>query len=321
MTRIKYILLVVSAVLFGVLPAFAFAQTTGAAQGLSGTTAFNWSGYISDTGTYTAVSGSWVVPTVTTVSSTNAADATWVGIGGVLTHDLIQAGTEAVPNTSGGIDYQAWYELLPGASRTVPLSVHPGDVMNVAVTQESNANGVWAISFTDTTTGQSYSTTVNYASSLSSAEWIEEMPAGVGTVIALDNFGTVNFSGGSTVQNGGSETIAGSGAQPLTMTNNLNQPLAIPSVLGADGASFSVTRTVAASSAIGIGDPFGGRTFVTNIPTPNENISTGTPSIAVPYGGGYGARGRHRAYRSYTYSATDGNETMRVVIFGRSFGL
>lgn len=309
-----------SAVLFGILPALAFAQTTGAAQGLSGTTAFNWSGYVSDNGTYTAIHGSWVVPTITAVSSTNAADATWVGIGGVLSHDLIQAGTEAVPNTSGGINYQAWYELLPGASQTVPLSVHPGDSMNVSVTQESNASGLWAISFTDMTTGQSYSTTVSYASSLSSAEWIEEMPAGVGMSISLDDFGVVNFSGGSTVQNGSSVTISGSGAQPLTMANEMDQLLAVPSALGSDGASFSITRTDAASSAIGIGDPFGGRTFITSIPTPNGNVSTGTTSIAVSYGSGYGVRDWHRTYHSYSYSMTGGNETIRLVIAGGSFG-
>jgi hypothetical protein len=311
-------MLAVGAVLFGIAPAFAIAQTTGAAQGLSGTTAFNWSGYVSDSGTYTAVSGNWIIPAVANANinttSGASADATWVGIGGVSSHDLIQAGTEAVPTIRGGMDYQAWYELLPGAAQIVPLTVHTGDAMSVSVAQDSNASGLWTISFTDTTTGQSYSTTVNYASSLSSAEWIEEMPAGVGTSIALDNFGSINFTGGSAVQNGNSVTIAGSGAQPLTMANTLNQPLAIPSTIGADGASFSITRTNAASSAIGVGNPFGNSTFITGVPIAGGS-STGTPNTATSYGRRNGHRHGH-----YSYSFTNNSGTIAVVILGNSFG-
>src|SRR5258707_409862 len=81
-------------------PVLAFADTSGAsnnggagaAQNITGSTALNWAGYVSQKGVYTGVSGSWVVPSVTSTSQ-NAADAAWVGIGGVLTHDLIQAGT------------------------------------------------------------------------------------------------------------------------------------------------------------------------------------------------------------------------------------
>ena len=315
MKQSSLVLFVVFTIFLTAIPAFSFAQTTGAAQGLSGTTAFNWSGYISDIGVYTGVTGNWVIPTVANADiNTNSADATWVGIGGVLSHDLIQAGTEAVPTARGGVDYQAWYELLPDASQVVPLVVHTGDAMSVSIEQESNANGLWKISFSDTTTGQTYNTTVNYASSLSSAEWIEEMPAGVGTSISLDNFGTVNFSSGSTVQNGSSMTIAESGAQPLTMANMLDQPLAVPSDIGTDGASFSVTRTNAVSNAIGIGDPFGNRTFITSIPMPGDS-STDTSNADVPYDGGYGRRHGH-----YSYTISDDSGTISVVIQNDSFG-
>ena len=189
--------------------------------------------------------------------------------------------------------------------------------MNVSVAQESNGSGVWMISFTNVTTGQSYSTTVNYASSRSSAEWIEEMPAGVGTAISLDNFGAVTFTDGSTIESGTTMTIVGSGAQPLTMTNQMDQPIAVPSVLGSDGMSFSVTRTVATSSAIGIGNSFGARTFITSMPIPSGDTSSGAPRIAISYG----TRGRRHQYRSYSYSTTAGNETMRIVILGNSFEL
>src|SRR2546427_2616225 len=50
----------------------------------------NWSGYAANGGTFTSVTATWTVPTVSATSS--GADATWVGIGGLESQDLIQAG-------------------------------------------------------------------------------------------------------------------------------------------------------------------------------------------------------------------------------------
>jgi hypothetical protein len=61
--------------------------------------------------------------------------------------------------------------------------------------------------------------------------------------LPLDNFGTVQFNGGSTVKDGQTMSIAGTGARAITMIGDSNQPLAVPSALGDDGASFSVART------------------------------------------------------------------------------
>jgi hypothetical protein len=174
-----------------------------------------------------------------------SADATWVGIGGVSNNDLIQAGTQDIIQ-NGTSTYIAWYELLPASSVQVPLAVHPNDAVTVSIVQQSSAQ--WQISFSDITTRQSYQTSVSYASSLSSAEWIEEMPSDQRELVSLDNFGTVSFSNGFAVQNGSQLSISGSGAQPMTMITENNQALAIPSSLGLDGESFTVTRTSAAAS-------------------------------------------------------------------------
>src|SRR2546427_4217339 len=50
----------------------------------------NWSGYAASGGTFTSVTATWTVPTVSATSP--GADATWVGIGGLESQDLIQAG-------------------------------------------------------------------------------------------------------------------------------------------------------------------------------------------------------------------------------------
>jgi len=91
---------------------------------------------------------------------------------------------------------------------------------------------------------------VEYDSSHSSAEWVEEAPsAGRGRVIPLDEFGTVVFREAAAVRDGQSLNLAQIGARPMTMINGERRPLAIPSSLGDDGASFSVERTSADSSS------------------------------------------------------------------------
>ena len=219
---------------------------------VAGNTSENWSGYVAPGSGYTSVGAAWVVPTAT-ASTSLAADATWVGIGGVSSTDLIQAGTQAVIE-NGTTTYEAWYELLPAASQEVPLSVHPGDMVSVSITAQSG--GTWLISFADFSDNTVYTTTVAYSSSGSSAEWIEEMPSDDAGVVPIDNFGSVSFSQGFAAQNGERMTLDQAGAQPITMITLSGSVLAAPGALGSDGASFTVTRTdiAADSGAISSGD-------------------------------------------------------------------
>ncbi len=203
----------------------------------------NWAGYIASDGTFTSVKGSWTIPQVSSTST--SADATWIGIGGIRSKDLIQTGTQAMV-ANGRVSYQAWYELLPAGSRRTPLTVSPGDSITASILQQSGNQ--WTISLDDTTTGQHYETSVTYTSSLSSAEWIEEMPVQGRSFIPLDNFGSVQFSGLSTVKNGVELTPTQANAVSMEMANNLGQVVAQPSAMGSDGASFSVTRTTASVS-------------------------------------------------------------------------
>jgi Peptidase A4 family len=202
----------------------------------------NWSGYAATGGSYTAVNGTWTVPQFAP-SSPAGADATWVGIGGVSSRDLIQAGTQQTVSGSGSTQYQAWVETLPQASHPVPLTVNPGDSISIAITQSPQAQDQWLVNFTNNTTGQTYQVTEHYTSSMSSAEWIEEAPSAArGRQIPLDNFGSIDFSQGTTVKDGKSVSIADSGARPITMVARGTNQTAKPSILGADGGSFTITQ-------------------------------------------------------------------------------
>ena len=146
---------------------------------------------------------------------------------------------------------------LPQSTRTVTLSVTAGDTVTVSLTEQSA--GSWLIDMRNVTTGRAYTTTLRYSSSKTSAEWIQEAPS-IGRGIApLDSFGTVKFSAASTVVDGKRQTLAGAGARSVTMTNAVRQPLAVPTAIGRDGASFSVDRTSTPSGGAGTGGAPGRR--------------------------------------------------------------
>lgn len=213
---------------------------------------YNWAGYVSaDQGSqYSAISASWIVPAVSAQAGSDlSADAAWVGIGGTTSGDLIQAGTQALVDSSNHTQYEAWYEVLPDASQPVPLLVSAGDSVQVSLAQTSP--GEWHIAFADTTTGKSYATDVAYNSSLSSAEWVQEMPsmARGRSFIPLDDFNTIAFSDASVTENGVVENLSQAHASPLEMVNIKGETLAEPSALVSQGSSFAVMRTGALASA------------------------------------------------------------------------
>lgn len=235
----------------GTAPAQTQPNTTSTTPAQIFDTSSNWSGYVANGGTYTSVTGTWVVPTVS--ATTAGADATWVGIGGVSGTDLIQAGTQASVTGSGAVTYEAWTEILPDYSRTAPLQITAGDSVTVTITEQSS--GLWLIGMQNNTTRASYEKTLRYDSSRSSAEWIQEAPSTSRGIVPLDNFGTVRFSHASAVKNGRTGNLSALAAEPVAMNNRAGQTLAIPSTLGADGGSFAVTRTDAPGTVQG-----GGRT-------------------------------------------------------------
>jgi hypothetical protein len=236
----------------GTAPSQTQPDTTTTTPARIGDTSSNWSGYVANGGTYTSVTGTWIVPQV--AATTTGADATWVGIGGVTGTDLIQAGTQATVTGDGSVTYSAWTEILPDYSRTAPLQVTAGDTVTVTITEQSS--GLWLIVMENRTTSDTYEKTLRYASSRSSAEWVQEAPSTNRGIVPLSDFGSVRFIGGSAVRDGLTLGLDSLGATPVAMINRAGQAIALPSTLGADGSSFVVTRTSAPGTVQG-----GGRNF------------------------------------------------------------
>lgn len=210
------------------------------------TDSLNWSGYAvtPSSDNVTAVSSTFTVPTAGLDPPGFA--ATWTGIGGYNTSDLIQAGTaeqSAPSNSLLGPQYYAWYELLPasetqltGCSGDANCTVSPGDSITVNISLVSGST--WSISMTDA--GHwSWSKDVSYASSESSGEWILEAPTLAVAQTPLANVGTVPFGPTSTYTAGGvTHTIAAGDPTQIDLgTGVVNE--ATPSALGSDGQSFN----------------------------------------------------------------------------------
>jgi hypothetical protein len=207
----------------------------------------NWSGYAVTPGSgVTAVNGSFVVPSAGALPP--GFSAQWAGIGGYNTNDLIQAGVGENSTPSNpllGPQYFAWYEILPasetpltGCSGDANCTVRPGDAISVNI---HNVSGnTWSVSVADS--GHwTYSHTLTYPSSESSAEWIQEAP----TLVVLQTLpaavGTVHFGPTSTYTHAGTTSTIAAGnptrinESPVGVVNE-----ATTSPLASDGQSFNV---------------------------------------------------------------------------------
>ena len=157
----------------------------------------NWLGY--DQGTieqgggklFNSITGQWTVPSAAPHASGQAASSSdWIGIGGgcvdagcaVTDQTLIQTGTEQDVSATGAATYSAWWEAIPAPSVSIAsVNVSPGDRMYASVAEAIPGSNVWTITLRDLTNGQSSTTTVPYASTHATAEWIEENPLVLGT--------------------------------------------------------------------------------------------------------------------------------------------
>jgi hypothetical protein len=207
----------------------------------------NWSGYAVTPASdgITAVTSTFVVPTAAAAPPGFA--ATWAGIGGYSTSDLIQAGVSENSSPNNGVSgnqYGAWYELLPKSETDLTkctgkksCPVEPGDNVSVSIT-EASANH-WTIDLADPTEGWTWSKTVKYTSSESSAEWILEAPT-VGAQTTLADVGTVHFGPTSTYTAGGqTNTIAEGDPTEIVLSPSGGVDEATPSAIAADGQSFN----------------------------------------------------------------------------------
>jgi hypothetical protein len=206
----------------------------------------NWSGYadVAPAGSHiTAVTGNWTVPTVQLVPP--GLSASWTGIGGYNTQDLIQAGTEQDALPLGGPQYFAWYEILPasetpiaGCAGDASCTVGPGDAVSVSI--NSLGGTQWHIAMANASRHWTWGLTLSYASSQSSAEWILEAPSLIAVPTLLANVGTNTFDPSNRfVIDGATKNIAQGNPVGIQLSVAGLLTEATPSPLDSDGDGFN----------------------------------------------------------------------------------
>jgi hypothetical protein len=196
----------------------------------------NWSGYAVTGQKYAQVAGSWSVPTVIAKPGSRYA-SDWVGIGGLKSADLIQAGTTE-QYVKGHASYNAWTEILPQSETLIPgFTVRPGDAITVDITRGSGK--AWTMVVTDSTRSETYRVTVNYSSRENSAEWIHEAPEVNGTIVDIASTTNVDFDHGTV---NGSTVIGNAGTlHKIVLVGAVpSDTKATPSVLDSDEDGFAI---------------------------------------------------------------------------------
>jgi hypothetical protein len=209
------------------------------------TGSYNWSGYAdtdSTTGSFTKVSGSWVVPTVSCTTEDRILSA-WVGLDGFNSSTVEQDGTLSWCYEDKAL-YYSWYEMYPKGTIVVGTKVKPGDHISASVTRTGTS---YAIKLTDSTTsGNNLSVTKTCAASScldTSAEWIAERSSYSTTgYLPLAPFGAWKLTSGSVKRGSTTGTIASFAPYDITMIDS-TQAYDLSTVSGLSSGNSVFTAT------------------------------------------------------------------------------
>jgi hypothetical protein len=203
---------------------------------------YNWAGYAAGgaNGTVTQVVGTWVQPTLNCASPKTTYLATWVGIDGFNTSDLVQTGTGGACS-GGSASYNAWWEVLP-ASETIigSIPVHAGDTITASVTY-STTSKKFTMAIADGT--HSFSKTEKVSHTVrNAAECIVERPEVGRSLSNLAKFTSDQFSSCTATISGVTGGVGTFGSVfEIDMVNNHDTKIIGKTSAVTGGKTFHVT--------------------------------------------------------------------------------
>lgn len=188
----------------------------------------NWSGAVltsppSGT-TFTSVSAQFTVPTPQAVNGQAGSSSAWVGIDGdTYSAAILQTGIDFSVDSSGAASFDAWYEWFPDYAYDFSgIEINAGDTIAVSVVASSSTSGTATIE--NLSTGQTVNQDLTAPDSSSAlggqnAEWIVEDYESGGSLVTLDNFGSVTFTSASAGLSNG-ESVGTDGADLIDLEQN-----------------------------------------------------------------------------------------------------
>ena len=203
-----------------------------------------WAGYVVVGTDFTAVSASWVVPTLTCAAGANTRSDQWVGIDGFADATVEQdkapklTVSTAPPAIARGGSCSVTPRSNGGGSVPLPYAVFAGDQITASVTL---SGATWTLTVTDTTGHWSVATPEADSSPLqaqASAEWVVEgaKPGGA----PLSEFAPITFEG-ATATAGGTVTALSAAPYMAVQMQVGGSTLATPGAVS--GNNFTVTNS------------------------------------------------------------------------------
>ncbi|KZT03720.1 uncharacterized protein LAESUDRAFT_729021 [Laetiporus sulphureus 93-53] len=202
----------------------------------------NWAGavYAESEGSFTAVTGTFTVPTPSVPSGSSGGTysaAAWVGIDGdTCQNAILQTGVDFTVDENGDVSYNAWYEWYPEVSYDFSgISFSAGDVVQLTVTASSTTSGTAYIENLSTEQTVTQDLSSSYALCEENAEWIVEDYEEDGSLVAFADFGTVTFTNAEATYDG--ETVGPSTATLI----NIEQDGEVLTSVSTDSSSVTIS--------------------------------------------------------------------------------
>jgi hypothetical protein len=240
----------------------------------------SWAGYaVTAAAPYTSASATWQVPKAAYDGGSTPYGyeyvLNWAGVGGYGDATLIQLGTESVVSTSGATSYYAWYELYPAVSQLISKPVKAGDIVTATLQCTAACSPslvqTWQLTLQNLTAGWAWTQSVQYQSSMRSAEWIVEPPYYNTSFLPLANYGQVTYD--PVLANGVNPNLS-LAANGIQMSGNWGQT-SNPSA-PVDGNVFSVCWGAAPNFT-----PCTAGSFTVPPPAPTATLAASPTSISA----------------------------------------
>jgi hypothetical protein len=193
-----------------------------------------WAGYGTTRDGITQVTATWVQPHVRPVGSRPNAVSFWVGLGDAGDH-LEQIGTECWCQRHTPAICDAWYELYPAPKIETNVAVRPGDVITATVVRLGQNR--LRLTLANATTGRRFST-VKVVRGVGNTHGVIVAEESSFSDTDLAGFAPVHFTG--CAFNG--QPMDGYRLTSFAITDDNGVAETTTSEVGADGASFTVTR-------------------------------------------------------------------------------
>jgi Peptidase A4 family len=208
----------------------------GTRNTIANDTSTNWSGAASfaargDSATY--VIGQWTVPDVVAPGLGSFYCASWVGIDGDGSPDVLQAGTECDVISFGFFTAKqtyVWWEWFPeNEVQIANFPVTSGDVMFCAICVHSDTEAGFYLTNLTTGASTSFTKTAPKGTQLvgNCAEWIVEAPTVNGAQSALARYGDVYFDE-CIAGTRNDHLLYGGDGDLITMVDSSNKAISVP---------------------------------------------------------------------------------------------